>query len=931
MTTYAIVDLETTGNASVKGDRIIEIGVVVMNAGKVVEEFSSLVYPERDIPPFIQSLTGIEEEDVLNAPLFSEIAEDVHRLFHNAFVVAHNIEFDLGFLNAEFIRCGLPKLHNPVIDTVELARVMLPTAASFKLGQLAQQFNIGHDKPHRALSDAQVTSDLLELLLNKMKLLPERTLTHLLKVEAKLKSNLRFFIEESIEYHRYTADSEENYQIWHGIPVRKIPPVELVQEEKMLDFDPWLERVYHDKEGLSQVFEKYEIRSGQEQMSRIVYESFNRSEHALVEAGAGTGKSAAYLIGAAYYAISRQEKVVITTHTTSLQKQLIEDEIPKVEQLFSRKLRAVLYKGKSHYISLIHFSYELDRSDQDNYDISLTKAMVLVWLTETLTGDGDEIQLPSSGDQFWHKVSSEQSNKAVQLDTGNSSYFHLAQEKAKHADIIITNHALFCMDLMSTEDRLPIYDRVVVDEAHHLEAVASRHFGLQFNYMELQRQLSQFNELFHIQGLDLPVSDPLLYTQASKCKQWIDEAKDELNTFSRYLFQEVKQHHRKHKTRSDIGRVQYLINQNPLPGFVKTAKEMVNRFLACIKRLIRGMDQMAEHLNPLIHMDDSSSVAIVLSRLDKQKAASQQMIDQLLPFFKMAEEQVKWIEIESEGTANVVYLYSEPLDIAALLKTELFAAKASVVLTSATLTTDGQFNYIRETLGLEQLGEVKETLIPSPYPFKEQVQLMVPDDFPSIKSSPEEFIFSVSEAIYSIAHVTKGRMLVLFTSYDMLRKTYFLLKEVIDPEEFMVFAQGVSSGSRDRLKKNFQAFDQSILLGTSSFWEGVDIPGDDLSCLMIVRLPFQPPDQPVQSVRDDLMKEQGVNSFMERSLPNAIIRFKQGFGRLIRSSQDRGIVFVCDQRLMEARYGKYFISSIPDVPVFYQSTSTLIKQIETWL
>src|SRR5699024_2818212 len=204
-------------------------------------------------------------------------------------------------------------------------------------------------------------------------------------------------------------------------------------------------------------------------------------------------------------------------------------------------------------------------------------------------------------------------------------------------------------------------------------------------------------------------------------------------------------------------------------------------------------------------------------------------------------------------------------------------------------------------------------------------------DFPDIKhGNLDDFIYSTCEAILSLAEITKGRMLVLFTSYNMLKRSYSLLREIMDLNQYVLIAQGISSGSRTRLKKNFQTFDKAILLGTSSFWEGVDIPGEDLSCLMIVRLPFQPPDHPVYEARANHIKKERKNAFFELALPNAVIRFKQGFGRLIRSKKDRGIVFVCDARIMKTRYGKFFIESIPNVPVSFQPTYELMNKADEW-
>ncbi|MFD2925780.1 ATP-dependent DNA helicase DinG [Halobacillus naozhouensis] len=931
MSTFAIVDLETTGNALSKQDRMIEIGIVIMRKGKTLKEFSSLIFPEREIPPFITSLTGIKDEDLIDAPLFSEIAEDVYHLLKDCYIVAHNIEFDLSFLNNEFKRCGFPVLHNKLIDTVELSRIFLPESPSFKLGQLAQLLHIGHDNPHRALSDAAVTADLLTILLTELERLPERTLVYLLKLSDKLKSDMRPLIEKAIDKNRYNHQVTDKFDIHYGIPVKRRQIDFKVSREKQPPFNEWIRHAYEGKEGLQQVISGYETRDGQKRMSEAVYQALSKGKHALIEGGAGIGKSLAYLLSAVHYAINHKERIMISTHTTSLQNQLLEEEIPRLETLLGRPLQAVLYKGKSHYISLLHFSYELERSYHDNYDISLTKSMILVWLTHTTTGDIDEIQLPSSGEQFWRKISSEASKNTISDKTDHASYWQWAEERAARADLIITNHSLLCLDLISNEQRLPDFDRLVVDEAHHLESTASRYFGIRLNYKELQQQLTQFNEFFHP-----AVFKPFhvdVRKQLDRCSHYVEEAKEELNHLSRYLFQKVKSIRNRIQSKSDVGRAQYLLKEDSDEKFVNTSFEMTQRFLAPIHSIKRETAGLIRAVESIVTSDHSEGVRVLWQRLINHAEMCSSVIRQLETFFNLDGETVKWIEIDAEGASNSIYLYSEPLDIAEQLNKKLYSTKKSVVLTSATLTTNGSFSYMKRLLGLERLNNssLHELSIPSPYDYERHVRLMVPDDFPNIRTQTEEFIYSISEAIYSIAHVTNGRMLVLFTSYEMLKKTYYLLKEVAAPEEFMIFAQGISSGSRDRLKKNFQTFDQSILLGTSSFWEGVDIPGDDLSCLVIARLPFDPPDQPAQIMRDSRLKSKGLNPFMEQSLPQAILRFKQGFGRLIRSTTDRGVVFVCDQRLIEAKYGKYFISSIPDIPLTYQSTSKLVQDMEKWI
>ncbi|WP_181348294.1 ATP-dependent DNA helicase DinG [Thalassobacillus sp. CUG 92003] len=931
MARYTIVDLETTGNAPAKGDRIIEIGIVTMEDHEVIEEFSSLVFPESDIPAFISGLTGIQDDDVQGAPLFYEIVDDVYRMFKNSYVVAHNIQFDLGFLNAELNRCGYASLGNPVLDTVEMARMFLPSAPSFKLGQLAEQLCISHQNPHRALSDAQVTGDLLMVLFDKMNQLPEETLAHLLRVERKLKSDLHELLESEMLRKRYSHSLRNDVQLFHGMVIKASEDKVPSRIHPLSEFNTFKQYIFHEETGLRSIFPNFEYRESQELMVQSIHDALTSSRHALIEAETGTGKSLAYLLPAVHYAVNHQERILITTHTTHLQRQLLENEIPQVETLLNRPIKVALMKGKSHYISVLRFSQQMEDCRYDNYDTALTKAMILVWLTETTSGDADEIQLPSNGRYFWSKISTEQEeNNELWADYNRQSFYRKARGLADEAHLIVTNHTVFCMDLTNQFPMLPAYDRVIIDEGHHLVTTASKHFGLQFDYVALQSYFSHIMDMTARNGpLQFVLHQPDIQAILTTIERQLESAKESLDELFRYLFKMAK--HKK-RGKSDIGRIQYVFDvTRENPKNMDALQEMTQQLLAPLRDVTRQLELLFYKMKPEVELREDVDGSATIGHIERHRDRLLQMIARLESYFLEAGiEHVKWFEIEANGAENAVFLYSEPLDISIIMKEQLFDKKESVILTSATLTMKQSFQYIRRQLGMHDQA-INEFKYPSPYPMDQQVNVMVPTDFPDIKDNQEEFIHATCEAIYSLAHITEGRMLVLFTSYEMLKKAYYLLRDIMEEDDYLIFAQGISSGSRDRLKKNFQSFNRAILLGTSSFWEGVDIPGEDLTCLMIVRLPFQPPDHPVANARSHVLKEAGHNPFMELSLPQAVIRFKQGFGRLIRSSSDRGIVFVCDQRLMKARYGKYFLNSIPDVPVHHKTTHQLIQETESWL
>ncbi len=678
----------------------------------------------------------------------------------------------------------------------------------------------------------------------------------------------------------------------------------------------------------------YEKRTGQREMSETVFDAFEGKQHALIEAETGTGKSMAYLLPAIYQSVAKGQRVVISTHLTQLQSQLLEKEIPLLKAMLDIEFQAALIKGKQHYISLSKFEKEIFSDQQDNYDITLTKAILLVWLTETNTGDIDEVQLPSSGRKFFRSVSTEtEGYPDPQSPWFSRSFYQRVRNKVQRANLVITNHSLFCTDLNSNFQLLPSYKMAVIDEAHHLEATAAKHFGLKLDYIGIQHLLNRVGTMEPGDWFYRAVHEIGIETISNE--NWDDlwqQSKAEADELFRYVFHYVLEQNRRNIALNDIGRIQYRFDpENENTQSWSTIKEMAGRLSFFIRDLIHILSQLKNKSGDSGGSSESETTEI---REEVQSFIEllQNIIDELEHFFfAPGSNQVMWAEIEAHGAKNAVYLYSEPVEVASTLFENLFAKKESIVLTSATLSMNKSFDYIRGRLGLPPETTI-EKKIQSPYRYDQQVQLMIPSDFPNMKyGDSEAYILAVCEAIYSLAEVTEGRMLVLFTSYDMLRKAHQILKELTEEKDFILIAQGISSGSRARLKKNFQAFDRSILLGTSSFWEGVDIPGSDLSSLVIVRLPFQPPDHPVYEAKSVLLKEQGKNPFMELALPNAVIRFKQGFGRLIRSSTDRGIVFICDDRIVKARYGKYFTDSIPEVPITYDNTTKLIQKAEDWL
>lgn len=929
MERYVVIDLETTGHSPVKDDKIIEAGIVVIENNRIVDTHASLFNPNKKISPFISNLTGIIDEDVEEAPVFGEKADQIIELFHSSYLIAHNVDFDFGFLNAELEKNGRKKLKNPVLDTVELARIIYPKAPSYKLSQLANYLQIEHDDPHRALSDAYVTALVFLKLKKKLESLPYETVSRLLQLENVLKSDLYDLLADREKNLAFSPAEKDGLVSFGGLSFRMINETKSNPCTLEESFGDYLDHIYERGGTMEKTILNYEKRNGQREMSETIFDAFAANKHALIEAETGTGKSLSYLIPAIYYAVKDNKRLVISTYTTQLQAQLLENEIPSIHKLVDIPFQASILKGKSHYLSLEKFANELNADYQDNYDITLTKAMLLVWITETNTGDIDEVQLPSSGYAYFNKISAMTEKVDPTSPWFYHSYYQHAKRRARQADIIITNHALLCTDMFNDYQFLPGYDKVIIDEAHHLEEAVSHHFGLKMDDSRIQFMLNQIGRTEEEKTMGTLFSH--VNNQEIPLEEWdakFDQVKYESDELFHMIFQYVLKQQQNNKSLSDIGRVQYLFDE----AEEKSAKwdaiiEMASRLTFYLRDLIHILSVIKQYAEQkeLLDKYDAEEINRIFTSL-------QSFIDQLEQLFLVqnADQQVKWAEIETHSTRNAVYLYSESKDVSELLQNNFFNKKESVILTSATLTMRNSFSFMQNQLGIPSDRLMTEQ-IASPFSYEDQVQVLIPNDFPDVKrGNMDDFIYATCEAILSLAEITEGRMLILFTSYDMLRRSYALLKEIMNTDEYKIIGQGISSGSRSRLKKNFQSADKAILLGTSSFWEGVDIPGEDLSCLMIVRLPFQPPNHPIYKAKSDDLKKNGKNAFMELSLPNAVIRFKQGFGRLIRSKQDRGIVFICDARIKQARYGKFFTESIPSVPITYDSTQKLITKAQEW-
>ncbi|WP_017755549.1 ATP-dependent DNA helicase DinG [Calidifontibacillus oryziterrae] len=932
---FVVVDVETTGN-KVGIDKIIQVGAILIENGEIIERFSSFVNPNVKLSPFIKQFTGIDDMMLEKAPSFSLIAPMLFEMVTGSYFVAHNVPFDLTFLKVEFENSGYELNDIRSIDTVELSRFLYPTLSGYKLNQLASEFAIEHDQPHRADSDAEVTAYLLLNLLTKLRNLPLATLLHLKPLSAKLHSDYSSLINEAIEAKQESVEIEEvnQYDVYRGLALKTKEKQNYLAEDANNDFKLDDKTLLLSR--LQRIRPEIEVRPGQIEMMEIIEKAFQKRFHALLEAGTGTGKTIAYLLPSIMFARKFNRPIVISTYTTQLQEQIISQEMKLLREALPFSIRAAVLKGRNHYLCLRKFEQYLADSSSDNYDTVLTKCQILIWLTETVNGDVDELNLSSGGRIFWNKVKSDtQSCTNSHCPWFSRCFYQLNRNHAQIAHVIITNHALLLADMKHEYSLLPAYSELVIDEAHHLEDAASEHLGVQLDYLSIQTLL---NQIGMIEGAGLLQRLFELTKEGDiqqlKAVRGVEEQLCELKSSIDELFRSIRTFalSKNDTIKNEIGRISYRYQISKESGVVwKDVKnnayatiEVLKDFKEAFTILLGSIEHKKDNLTYVQqgYLNDSKST---ISSLDVLKDNLCKLL------YEVHMNRVTWIETEPKGAQNSTYLFSQPIDPSDILADQLFAKKDSVILTSATLAVKNSFEYIKERIGLNDF-EVLTKIIPSPFSYKDQVQLLIPTDVPQIKDvDQEQFIKEIADRIVEIARITKGRMLLLFTAFDMLEKTYYAVKQSSALDSFVLIGQGISSGSREKLTKNFKRYDQAILFGTSSFWEGIDIPGEALSCIVIVRLPFSPPDQPILAAKAELLKQAGKNAFMELYLPQAILRFKQGFGRLVRARNDRGVVIVLDRRIVTKSYGKKFISALPQINIHEAKTTELVKKLNEWL
>ncbi len=901
--TYVALDLETTG-LDPSDDRITEIGAVRFDEeGHELGVFDQLIDPGRPIPAFTEKLTGITNEDVKGAPAFGEIANDLAAFVGESAVVGQNVRFDLAFL----AEAGL-EFEGPALDTLRFARILFPEGPG-ALSELAAELGVEMPVAHRALADARAAASVFLQLRRRAAALPAEELASLVRVVALDEPAL------ARELGGEEIGADDAFQA-PALPERWEPPEPLERAETPERVTT--EEVREALAGAARVVERFEERPQQEEMAEAVAGAFSDGGHWLVEAGTGVGKSLAYLIPAALYALRNGTRVVVSTNTIALQEQLLGKDVPALREILREagaiaspdELRVALLKGRANYLCVQRWmGHPASLSDPD---VARLAGSLARWLPKTHTGDRSELRLDRGARSAWTRFSAADADCLSRQHTfvrEGRCFLQRARKTAEGAHVVIVNHALLLADLASGGSAIPAYDHLIIDEAHNLEGQATQQFGLHIGV----RQVTDALEAIHRprtserreggivattglpEALGAGAADALRASIASAAKgvagpfeavgALIEESRDDRVSIT--------------------------------PGVRSSTRwgEVEEGWGTLDEVLVHAIESSRAAASMLGGEDGGTAgeeLEATAGRLESVRLGLADLVAGDDP------NAIVWASTTRDGTGA---LNSAPLEVGPLLEADLFAGRATVVATSATLAAGGSMAFTADQMGL---GDAATLALGSPFDYERSTLLATPTGFPD--PGGQGYDEAAAEAITELALASEGRALALFTSHASLRRVAELSREALEREGISVLVQD-RDGAPRQLMHNLIDDPRSVIFGTASFWEGIDIRGEALSLLVIARLPFGVPTDPIHKARSELYDD----PFGGYSLPGAILRFRQGFGRLIRDREDRGVVAVLDSRIRTRRYGSEFVGALPECTRLSASIEEIAAQTREWL
>ncbi|SPF56771.1 Exonuclease family protein [Candidatus Desulfosporosinus infrequens] len=913
-------DIETTG-LEVEQNEVIEFAALRIRNGQIQESCHFLVQLEQEITVKVLMLTGLLADELSNLSPLNEHRQEILDFFEDAILVGHHIALDISILEKKL----KVNFQQSQWDTLELARIFFPTVHHYQLAYLAEKLSLASGERgglHRSETNAWLTWKLFEAC-NRKGL--EYDLSFFDQAKGFLEGWAgRSFIDEA--YKEITRRFSDR-QIRTDFVTAPIPEGLFAQKKTPAPNVPcsidWVVDSFSPGGILERSLPGYESRPGQVRMAKLIAEGLSSSQHVVVEAGTGTGKSFAYLIPSLWLAVKTGQKVVIATHTIPLQAQLQNKDIPILENILPFSFRVAVLKGKNNYCCLKKWQGclvnpgEIPRGEQ-----RLALLSVLVWLRETQTGDLQEISKVPGLMQIWPSLSADNEMCIPgKCSKAGVCFLQRARKKAEEADLLIVNHSLLFSDIKTDYNVLPEYHRLVIDEAHQIYQTALQHLGSDLSLDNVTRIIENIYRLsgpnfygtvrqrlgslaHNVPDVPWDVFEKRLENIPEICALVLEQAKELFQLLSLILGTERT--------------FRFIANHATQTWWQGLNVQIENLF-----GRIKALATLLESLVSTFSGEDGDEAEELKYVLTGHQRELQALLDTLILVTDVKNpKQVTWLEQNSR-----LFLKTSPIEVSDILKEKIFSRLDVVILTSATLSISDSFGHFLRDIGLPEATITAQ--VDSPFDYERQMRLFVVKKGLNHQNSDEQKARDLSEFIYEVAERMEGRTLVLFTAHKLLRETYALLQLRLAQIGIATLAQGIH-GERSNLLEAFKRNPKSVLLGANSFWEGIDIPGDTLSCVILVKLPFWPPTLPLIEARSEFLKSQGRDPFQELFLPEAVIRFKQGFGRLIRSKGDRGVVILLDDRAIDKYYGRFFLSSLPIQTHVRGENKLVFRKIDEW-
>lgn len=953
---FVVIDLETTG-LDHNTCEIIEIGAVKIKNNVIIDEFSMLIKPQGNIPSEVVELTGISSDMLADAPNIEVGIAALTEFMGDYCPVAHNISFESSFLQPY-----LGKLD--WLDTIDLARIFWPGHASYSLKEIIKVVGITNSNPHRALADAMASAELVIAALDKLRGLDlwaqqnlylladglaEQALGKLLLQETGKNLKITGMIPAAGSKLKAppgeapTLEWEEDYSEEADFP--SITPVALSKLDNFLG-----------KNGVGkEKYPNFEYRPQQLEMAQKVLESFNQSEPLVIEAGTGTGKSLAYLLPSVLFAKENHTKVVVSTHTINLQEQLLQKDIPQLAELLGEEVKASVVKGRGNYLCLSRWSNAAIYNGPQLIPFLMT---VAVWMSENQSGDISHLSL--RGERKWQAQAISATKESCLGPFcpyfKTKCFVHKARQKAFLSDIVVINHSLLLANANMERGFLPEYSYLVIDEAHHLDKVAKEQLTQAVSYYQVLGLLDRLSKkdrgaiLTKWQGQleKLEVEKDQYQDIIADINELLTEIEDCRERLEDFFVSLLYGFARDIQGNFFPAQIRLLAAMRERPDY-ETIVAAKNNLASSLQQIAKSLDRIINQIDRLeksqgVSIENTMEASIIQSTLSEGVAVLHTAIS---AWQNEHGDFVSWVEFSGkmnkdtlfDGTSDLdlreIYylpsLYIAPIDVGDMLSSSLIEQKNAVVMTSATLAINGDFSFFLKECGLNSLPDLKLHVLSSPFFYDDQMLFAVATDVPEpTQVSEAVYLDKIAQSIVQLVKIAGGRTMILFTSHYHLKAVYRIINPVLKELGIKVLAHGIS-GSHHIITEEFKTEEKACLLGAASFWEGVDIVGEALSMVIMVKIPFWPPNTPTISAKLDKLKADGIDGFANYSLPQAVIRFKQGYGRLIRSTEDVGAVVLLDKRMVNKRYGAVFRNALPVRKIVVAPIEEINKQVENWL